>query len=494
VKDRIDFFKKVGAVFLLLLIGLTSYFRVLYSSTYAGSWDQVDFALALDRYDLLAMQPHFPGYPYFILGGTFLHQWVDDPSRALAIFNTLMIMIATLPIYFLSRRYLSSFNSLLTCTVIQSLSYLWIMSTESMSEASAISVLWWYLWSLQRTYEKNTKSLLLSLFIFSLLMGIRLSYIPFGLGLVFLIISKRGLFSSKLSFLLYIIQQLIIAVMFQLIWVLGLAATEGSLGNFFSLSMQFINGHFTDWGGAITSVSMPLYERFYRLVFINILWVGVCGQSVYTAALLGLVIVLVVIGLIRGKWKITYSMVCFSLLAVGYFCWALFAQNIDKPRHALPLIVLFTFSMVILILKNQRQRVITYILLSFFIIIQSVNGYSFVKEKASSAPATYQLANYLKDYNEPFVIYTWEEARIMDYLRVKYPYERVLTYDYFLSNVKQRQNKRILITSHVVKGFRDQGIVIDKKVQEVKTFYSNSLFDPIYNEITVYEWVEEVVE
>nr|WP_232467183.1 hypothetical protein [Anoxybacillus flavithermus] len=41
----------------------------VYASPFAATWDEVDFALALDRYDLLAMQPHFPGYPYFIFGG-----------------------------------------------------------------------------------------------------------------------------------------------------------------------------------------------------------------------------------------------------------------------------------------------------------------------------------------------------------------------------------------------------------------------------------------
>jgi hypothetical protein len=488
--NRSSFLKTGVIMFLVLILGMTGYFRVLYSSTYAGSWDQVDFALALTRYDLLAMQPHFPGYPYFILGGTFLHQWIDDPSRALALFNTMMITLATLPIYFLARRYLSSFHSLLTCTVVQSLAFLWIMSTESMSEGSAISVLWWYLWSLQRTYEKNTKSLLLPLFIFSILMGIRLSYIPFGLGIVFLLVSKRGLFLSNLHFLIYIVKQSIITILFQLIWVFGLAITEGSIVNFVSLSMQFINGHFNDWGGAVTADSMPLNERFFRLVFYNALWVGICGQSVYIAILLGLLIISIVIGLIRAKWNITYSMVCASLLFGGYFCWALFAQNIDKPRHALPLTVLFIFFIVILVLKNQRQRIIQYILLSSFIVIQSVNGYSLVKEKASSAPATYQLANYLKDYNEPFVIYTWEEARIMDYLKAEYPYERVYTYDYFSSNVNQRQNKEILLTDHVLKGFRNQGIVIDDKIQMIKTFYSNPMFDPVYNEITIFKWKE----
>ncbi len=52
---------------IVLFTVCASYF--VYASPFAATWDEVDFALALDRYDLLAMQPHFPGYPYFILAG-----------------------------------------------------------------------------------------------------------------------------------------------------------------------------------------------------------------------------------------------------------------------------------------------------------------------------------------------------------------------------------------------------------------------------------------
>lgn len=35
--------------------------QLTHVNSFASTWDQVDYALALDRYDLMAMQPHFPG-------------------------------------------------------------------------------------------------------------------------------------------------------------------------------------------------------------------------------------------------------------------------------------------------------------------------------------------------------------------------------------------------------------------------------------------------
>jgi hypothetical protein len=487
----VSYVKKFGALALLVVVGLTSYYRVVYSSAYARSWDQVDFSLALDRFDLLAMQPHFPGYPYFVLGGMAFHQWIDDPSQALAVFNTVMVFLAAFPIYWLARRHLSSFDSLLTCTVVQSLSYLWIVSTESMSEATAISVLWWYLWGLQRAKENNTTNILLPLLLFSVLMGVRLSYIAFGLGIILLILSKRSLFAMKKDFYIYTVKQLTFAAIFQLIWVFGLVTTEGSIGNFLSLSLQFVSGHFNDWGGAVTADSTELHERLFLLVFYNLFWVGLSGTSIYIAVLFGLLLILVGIDVIKNRTMHTATIVVYGLLMGSYFCWALFAQNIDKPRHALPLIVLMAFVISIAVLKSQKQRAIKYLLILFIVLLQSINGYCYVKEKASSVPATYQLAHYLKDYDEPFVVYTWEEARIMDYLEVKFPYERILTYEYFISDTKQRKNKRIFITDHVLKGFQTQGVYTKENIQEVETFVSNPLFDPVYNKITLYEFKEK---
>jgi hypothetical protein len=487
-KEKLSFLSKMGVVFLIFTLGITSYLRVLYSSPFARSWDQVDFSFALERFDLLAMQPHFPGYPYFVFGGMVFNRWIENPAQALSVFNTLMLLFTALPIYWLANRYLSKMASLLACTAVQSLSYLWIMATEPMSEAAAVSVLWWFLWSLQRAKEDQARGInVLPMFLFSVLMGIRLSYVAFGLGIILLLYSKRTLFPDKKGYLVYIVKHLIIAVLFQFIWIGGLAATEGDIGNFLSLAYQFTFGHFNDWGGAITAESTPFIERFLQLLFINIFWVGLCGESFFTAVLWGLLLILIGSDIMKNKM---YSSASIGLI-FSYFAWALFAQNIDKPRHALPLIFLLAFFIILTALRSEKARGYKILIISCLFIIQSVHGYGLVKEKANAEPATYQLTNFLKEYEEPFVVYTWEEARIMDYLEADFPYDRLLTYEYFAGNIKQRGNKKIFITNRVLEGFENQGIQVERHVQKVKTFQSNPLFDPVYSSITLFEWKSE---
>lgn len=99
----------------IAVIGTVTYLSIIYASPYVRTWDEVDFTLALERFDLLAMQPHFPGYPYFILGGWIINQWIHNGLKALSIFNTLAALSAVLPIFWLARR-LSGSGAMSLCS------------------------------------------------------------------------------------------------------------------------------------------------------------------------------------------------------------------------------------------------------------------------------------------------------------------------------------------------------------------------------------------
>ena len=120
---------------------------------------------------------------------------------------------------------------------------------------------------------------------------------------------------------------------------------------------------------------------------------------------------------------------------------------------------------------------------------QNENNVLLIKEQYEQPPATYQLADFLerKSKTESFVIYTWEEARIMDYFQATYSYKEIYTYDYFLQDKLLYRDKTIYVTDHVLNGFEAQGIKMKHKVKKVAEFKSNKLFDPVYGEIVLYE-------
>jgi hypothetical protein len=470
-----------------------------YSSPYARSWDEVDFALALERYDLLAMQPHFPGYPYFILGGMVLHHWVDDPVLALARFNVVMTALSSIPIYLLARKRLSPFLSGLLVVFIQTSSYLWVIQTQPMSEGTAIAILWWYFLSLQKAMDKRKLLYsILPLFFFGLLLGVRLSFLPFCIGLLCLWIYEWKEEGSPLGYWKKLTLYLIFGLMFQLIWVGGLILSEGSLSGFVELSLAFTSGHFNDWGGAVSASTIPIWERVVQLVFFNLLWVGLFGQSLWIALLMGMLFFLLMINRASSskgaEVKVAFHSYIFwlSISLIGYFLWALFAQNIEKPRHISPLIgpILFLFFQSLLAqVKNRNRKRLALLLFILLTLAQFYQGLSLVKQQATEIPATYQLAYGMKEYQGEFTIYTWEETRVLEYLSVPYKHKRILTYDYFIEEIKQKQSHQIFITNRVLEGFERQVGELDHKVRQVTQFSSAPLFDPVYHHITVYEWI-----
>lgn len=465
------------------------YYHFAFASPFARSWDEVDFVLALNQFDLFLMQPHFPGYPYFILGGTLIHQWVDNPAKALSYLNTLLSLSSILPVYLLARRYLPQVKSVMVTTMVHSFAYLAIMATEPMSEIAATALLWWYIWSLKLASEKKRFLYTIPpLILFSAVLGIRLSYVPFGIGILLMWWGFRSSCKSLKNGFIFLVVQIILAVGFQLIWVVGLMVSVGGMSAFFDLALGFAAGHFSEWGGAVTADSTPLFVRLSRLVFHNLFWVGLAGKSLVTAILLLFLGGFTCVHLYKRRvhlWNFELSLL---VMVASYFLWALLAQNIDKPRHILPLIGLSAFLMSTINLKNMQREIISIMLILFICIFQAVQGYQLTKEKVSEQPATYQLAGYVGQLEEPFIIFTWEESRIMDYLQVPYAHKKVLTYDYFLSQLDYYDHTKVYVTNHVVDGFKKQGIEVKNALKKVETFHSNPLYGSVYSDITLYEW------
>lgn len=459
--------------------------QLTYINSFAATWDQVDFSLALDRYDLMAMQPHFPGYPYFILGGKVVHTWVENQTAALTVFNSLFYFSALFPMYQLARKSLARSSSLLMVSLLYSTSYMLIMVNQPISEGAAMACLWWYFWSIEKAIKENNHiAVILPLFLFSVLLGIRLSYVPFAVGLLYLFYKKWALKTYTMK---QIVFHLSAAVLFQFFWVGALIFSEGSLKGFLKLSLAFTSGHFNSWGNTAAASSTPFSERAKTLIIDNVIWTGVSSQSLFLCVLY---VLLIGLFLYRFKWSVLtqYSGGPLAvIMGISYFFWALFAQNIDKPRHILPIVMFLLFLLVLYVLKRFSHSLIL-VLFMILLIGQSVQTFLLLKEQATREPATYQLASYLKELDEPAVIYAWEETRVLEYLHVPVSYNKVETYSVFLYDQSHYKNSKILLTDKVLKGFEAGGQNLTGRVEKVKEFKSNVLFDPVYDRIILYEW------
>ncbi|GHH98603.1 glycosyltransferase family 39 protein [Neobacillus kokaensis] len=464
--------------------------QLYFLNPYTSSWDQVDFSLAVKRFDIMAMQPHFPGYPFFILGGKFLSLFVNDPSKALTLFNILFYFTALIPIYKLNRTFINRSFAALATAVIYSTSYTIIMVNQPMSEGAALAAFWWYVWSLVFSLNRrNTTAILLPLAFLSIMLGIRLSYIPFATGVIFLFFWKVKHEGMKIR---EIFIYLLFGIVFQACWVTALIISEGSLLGFIKLSLAFTSGHFTDWGGTAEALDMSLFERFKLLVWDNIFWTGIFTQSIITSFIFMFFIAFIFIRSFNkhGKIRAKLTLYLFYILFFSYFVWALLAQNIEKARHSLPLIILIVFFLCIQLYFRKVPILILW--LSIFLLgSQVIKDVSLLKEEAAEAPAIYQMNTYLEKVNQPILLYTWEETRVLQYLNAPYTHKRINTFEFFQSETKYFGSSTVYLTDKVVQGFKSQGVLLDGKIKKVAAFQSNELFDPVYNEIILYQWIDK---
>ncbi|WP_139368096.1 glycosyltransferase family protein [Priestia abyssalis] len=472
---------RLSAIFSMLSLCIIYYFQWCYASPYAASWDQVDFALALGRYDLLAMQPHFPGYPYFILGGIVVHQFINNPAQALAVFNSIMMLSAVIPIYLLAKRYQGPSAAWVTTVLIQSASYMVLTVTQPMSEGSAMAAVWWYFWSLYLAKDHRKWIIqIIPLCLFSVVLGIRLSYAPLGIGILLLWWHEWKLLRSWKR----IVILCSLAAFFQFIWLFALVAAEGGAASFLKLAFSFTNGHFQEWGGTAATEEHSYFQRMLTLIFFNIIWTAICNQSVLILCFY--VIILFVLCIKGPSLKLDGWL---AIMGMVYIIWALLGQNIDKPRHIIPAasIIMFYLWTHFLGGKLNVQKLLVVLAV---LILQMTMVIMEMKKQSDSLPATYQLAYDLEDKREEFIVYTWEETRVLHYLQADFPHKAIYHFHAFLQDKENYDNDIIYLTDHVVKGFEKQGIDVKEKVKKVSVYKSSKLIDPVYGEITLYEWVK----
>src|SRR4030042_238026 len=83
----------------LSLFILTILTRIPFTSKYLYHWDSVQFALALEDYDITVHQPHPPGYFLYVMLGRLVNLFVKDANTT---FIFISILFSSLQVVTLS--------------------------------------------------------------------------------------------------------------------------------------------------------------------------------------------------------------------------------------------------------------------------------------------------------------------------------------------------------------------------------------------------------
>jgi hypothetical protein len=153
--------------------------------------DSVQFALALDKYDVSLHQPHPPGYFLYVMLGRLVNLFVDDPNNAFIFISIFFSAIAVVFVYYLGYEMFDKKTGVLAAAFALTSPNFWFHGEVALTYAAEACFSVCFALICWRLYRGEHKYIWLSVIILGLSGGMRQNSIAFFFPLW--LISVRGL-------------------------------------------------------------------------------------------------------------------------------------------------------------------------------------------------------------------------------------------------------------------------------------------------------------
>ena len=368
---------KSQAYYFLFFLCIAS--RIITSIYYIEDIDSLRFALSISDYNILKLQPHFPGYPVFCFIAKIIYVFTNNLGITFSIIGGVSGYFINYFILKLCKIELLSPSGLFCSLIIFFNPLLWILSNRYMPDLMGLSLMVSIIYYLT-IKNSNIKQLVIGFVLIGILAGTRLSYLPvvFIPALLHIIDHKKRVYFI-LSFIIGCLLWLI-----PLIWISG-------FNNLYLVAEKQTVGHFYDYGGTVFTDDnwFDRFENLFRSVWADGLggyWVGRSWLTLILSLPLGYLLYcgyhsIRFYFINDRKWRlIIYSMIV-------YLIWILLFQNIIyKSRHILPILI-FLLSFISLgdkqILYNHFLT--RFLMVIFFVSLISVSSILVIQHKKPAA-------------------------------------------------------------------------------------------------------------
>jgi len=321
-----------GKVHIIFFIGLLC--RLCLTGQFPDCYDSINFALGLHDYDPALLQPHFPGYPVYILISHGFYALFHDDVLALVLPNALFGSFLVYPLFTLTRKLFSEWVATATIVLYLINPLCWIQAERPVSDMTGMFFLVLSSSHLCSFYHEKRKYLLFfGSLLLGITMGVRPSYFPFFvLWLWVMYIAARNTNHFKGNTGYGIIGLAVGLCMWLIPYMLFIGWSP-----FFQQGVSFLRGHFTDWGGTIlTYGGKKRVISFMQSIWLYGLggwWYGTSPLRLIPSFLMGIFI------LYPYCQKGATVHRCFFLYyGIPYLLWIFFGQNVTQSRHVMPLI------------------------------------------------------------------------------------------------------------------------------------------------------------
>jgi hypothetical protein len=475
-------------ILLLTLLCLGS--RLLFLGPFLEDWDSVDFALALDSYNIKKYQPHFPGYPIYIFLSWVCDWLVRNPVTAVILPGALLGALTIVPVYALARRLFGPRIAMLSALLFLVNPACWLQAEKAFSDASGLFMVMSAGYLCWRTTELDAKPyhVFLGSMLLGLGLGVRLSYAP-------LLLSWAGLLlylywwptprSAPLSDACY---GLMIGVC---LWFAPQLALTGGL-ELWHDGLAFTAQHFSQWGGTLVSAAAPEHQQLgYRLTMfiwsllaysLGVWWVDTSAWRVLPS-----LVMLIAFALCCRRALGNKNTGFLLLYLLPYSLWIFFGQHADQPRHLLPLIPV----LLVLLASGLDHLLRTSVRLGTFacallLLVLGVISTRLVVVHWLVPPPRLQVLQYVTTHYEPAStrLYAWGTRRMFAFYAPAFDVRQrpdIAAAQQDLEVSRQRPSI-FLATSDV------QGVTASPHMQQVQLFERDRYVHNPHSQMGLYRW------
>ena len=163
--------------FIPVVLLLCVFTRILTSIYYIEDIDSLRFALSINEYSLIKLQPHFPGYPVFIFFVKIIYLLTNNMGIAFSIIGSISLFIIIYYTIKISKITSDVYSESFMMLLLFFNPLIWLMSNRYMPDLMGLSISLMALYYLLFDFEEN-QYLNYGYFLTGLLFGTRLSYVP----------------------------------------------------------------------------------------------------------------------------------------------------------------------------------------------------------------------------------------------------------------------------------------------------------------------------
>lgn len=195
---------------------------LLYSAFASCSFNEGDsfnFAKALVKFDIVAEQPHSPGYPLYIFLGRAFFLLTGNQHNALVWISVASGALTLLPLYFLAKEMYGRAIAVTTCLVLMVLPGFWLLNEKATTDALSTFLLTLGVVLLYFGRKGNSRAMLLSTMVYALSIGVRPPNLAFLALWLYVGLCKRNLRDLVLSILVFLLT--VAAWLVPVVWVTG---------------------------------------------------------------------------------------------------------------------------------------------------------------------------------------------------------------------------------------------------------------------------------